>query len=118
MATSAPQNETCSRCSGSGNLPQFRHVVGGICFRCWGCGVDPRTATQLRAWLERARVEFKARTAKLASCSWSHVTKERTDLEREIEMITKMGKQNRARLDRLERQVSAGMSWAKDQVRG
>jgi uncharacterized protein YaaN involved in tellurite resistance len=46
------------------------------------------------------------------------VTKERTDLEREIEMITKMGKQNRARLDRLERQVSAGRSWAKDQVRG
>lgn len=114
MATKVPQDETCSRCSGTGNLPQFRHVVGGICFRCWGCGVDPRTATQLRAWLERARVEFKARTGKLATCPVEG--RDRSFLVREIEMITKMGKENRARLDRLERQVSAGRSWAKDQV--
>jgi hypothetical protein len=28
----------CPRCCGSGDLPQFRHVQGGICFLCWGSG--------------------------------------------------------------------------------
>lgn len=36
--------EVCDRCGGSGYLPQYRHVEGGICFKCWGEGVisDPR----------------------------------------------------------------------------
>lgn len=29
----------CSRCNGSGYLPQYEHVENGICFRCWGEGV-------------------------------------------------------------------------------
>ena len=35
--------EICDRCGGSGYLPQYRHVEGGICFKCWGEGVivDP-----------------------------------------------------------------------------
>ena len=113
MDTSSPSNETCGRCDGTGNLPCFKHVLGGICFRCWGCGVDPRTAVQLRAWLERARSEFKARTAKLATLPDG---RDRSHLVREVEMITKMGKENRVRLNRLEAQVSMGRSWAKGQV--
>lgn len=36
--------EICDRCGGGGYLPQYRHVEGGICFKCWGEGViaDPR----------------------------------------------------------------------------
>ncbi len=29
----------CSRCNGSGYLPQYQHVADGICFQCWGEGV-------------------------------------------------------------------------------
>lgn len=29
----------CSRCNGSGYLPQYQHVEDGICFQCWGEGV-------------------------------------------------------------------------------
>lgn len=28
----------CSRCSGSGKLAGFSHVVGGVCFKCGGSG--------------------------------------------------------------------------------
>ncbi len=36
--------EICDRCGGRGFIPQYRHVMGGICFLCWGEGVitDPR----------------------------------------------------------------------------
>ena len=27
---------TCYRCGGSGWIPQFKHVLDGICFKCWG----------------------------------------------------------------------------------
>ncbi len=30
----------CPRCKGSGYIPIYRHVQGGICFRCWGEGID------------------------------------------------------------------------------
>ena len=30
----------CDRCQGSGYLPQFNHVMDGVCFKCWGEGVD------------------------------------------------------------------------------
>lgn len=26
----------CDRCGGTGHLPQFNHVEGGICFKCRG----------------------------------------------------------------------------------
>ena len=107
------EDTTCGRCGGKGELPCFRHVLGGICFRCWGCGVDPKTADQLRAWLTRARAEFKTRSAKLAECPEG---REHDRLVREVEMITKMGKENRARLEKLLATVSAGRAWAKDQV--
>lgn len=30
----------CSRCSGAGEFPEYRHVQGGICFRCHGSRFD------------------------------------------------------------------------------
>lgn len=33
----------CSRCNGSGYLPQYEHVENGICFKCWGEGVAPES---------------------------------------------------------------------------
>jgi hypothetical protein len=34
----------CSRCGGEGEIPQFRHVEGGICFKCRGSGKEARVA--------------------------------------------------------------------------
>lgn len=34
----------CSRCGGEGEIPQFRHVEGGICFKCRGTGEEARIA--------------------------------------------------------------------------
>ena len=39
----------CSRCGGSGRLDGYRHVQGGICFRCDGNGVDPAHAETVKA---------------------------------------------------------------------
>lgn len=30
----------CSRCEGYGFIPKYSHVQGGICFSCWGEGID------------------------------------------------------------------------------
>ncbi len=51
---------TCSRCSGKGLIPHFSHVLGGVCFRCWGSGRDPQEVYELEAWLVRARAEYRA----------------------------------------------------------
>ena len=31
--------QICNRCGGSGYLPQYSHVEGGVCFKCYGEGV-------------------------------------------------------------------------------
>lgn len=28
--------KVCTRCHGSGRLPQFKHIENGICFKCRG----------------------------------------------------------------------------------
>lgn len=28
--------KSCTRCNGTGRLPQFNHIEGGICFKCRG----------------------------------------------------------------------------------
>lgn len=30
----------CGRCGGSGYLPQYAHIEHGICFQCWGEGIE------------------------------------------------------------------------------
>jgi hypothetical protein len=30
----------CGKCGGSGYIPIYRHIQDGICFKCWGSGVD------------------------------------------------------------------------------
>lgn len=32
------RSATCPKCGGRGYLPEYRHVSGGICFRCYGTG--------------------------------------------------------------------------------
>ena len=34
----AAERPTCSRCSGTGRIPNFSHIKGGECFRCRGTG--------------------------------------------------------------------------------
>jgi hypothetical protein len=36
----AKGGEACCRCGGDGHIPHYSHVEGGLCFRCWGCGVE------------------------------------------------------------------------------
>ena len=36
----ATRKEPCQRCNGKGILPHFSHIMGGICFRCWGIGEE------------------------------------------------------------------------------
>lgn len=48
----------CPRCGGSGYIPRFKHVEGGICFRCKGEGiVEGKASPETRAkhLSERAR---------------------------------------------------------------
>lgn len=103
------QDQTCSRCGGKGELPCFRHVMGGVCFRCWGQGVDPRTISELRAWLERARKEYKARKARLAEVTPPEAAK----IRRELAIIERLGKERRARADRLEAEHRAAEKLAR-----
>lgn len=30
----------CIRCHGKGILPHYSHVAFGVCFRCWGAGIE------------------------------------------------------------------------------
>lgn len=30
----------CSRCGGMGWIPQYKHVMNGICFKCWGTNYE------------------------------------------------------------------------------
>lgn len=90
----------CSRCGGTGVLPQFNHICNGVCFRCWGKGEDPRTVEQLRRWLEKARKEYRNRLAILKR-SPNLSPQDRARLERELRLIASLGKKNRAWLLRL-----------------
>lgn len=37
-ATTKTLTIECLKCCGSGKLPNFRHIEGGVCFRCGGTG--------------------------------------------------------------------------------
>lgn len=32
--------DVCHRCHGKGELECYYHVIGGVCFNCWGQGVE------------------------------------------------------------------------------
>ena len=106
----------CSRCNGSGNLPHFVHVMNGVCFRCWGSGSEPESAEELRAWLEKARNEYRARlnALKAAPANKANV------LRRELSLLEKMGKAAKARLVRISsalgRRPSAGIKGRSEKV--
>jgi hypothetical protein len=60
--------DKCGRCGGKGAIVAFSHIVNGVCFACWGCGLDLRSErraieavlTGLRQdWLAVARREGK-----------------------------------------------------------
>jgi hypothetical protein len=89
----------CERCKGQGTIPHFSHVCRGICFRCWGTGEDVTGEIRgLNAWLARARQEFKARTVALRAAKDDAARKL---LKKELDLITKLGKTNRKKFDRL-----------------
>jgi len=89
----------CGRCQGKGIIKAFLHVRGGICFRCWGCGVDSTNEINgLNAWLTKARAEFRRRQAALKAAKDPAV---RAKLQAELAQIEKLGKKNRKKYDRL-----------------
>lgn len=38
IEAAAKLTKTCSKCGGSGHLPQYNHICNGICFPCEGSG--------------------------------------------------------------------------------
>lgn len=68
---------TCPRCSGSGILPAYSHVQGGICFKCRGASEVPvevtvtpssmRVGTQLFQAPEVIRMGRRGRIARAAA---------------------------------------------------
>lgn len=64
-ATHAQDEDRCRRCQGKGEIKAYQHVKAGVCFRCWGCGLDlPTIEKRLEMALEEVRREYrKARRA-------------------------------------------------------
>lgn len=60
-ASDASKTIDCSRCGGTGRLPQFSNVIGGTCFKCHGSG---RSASSKR---DTTIVRFVASARELAS---------------------------------------------------
>lgn len=63
----------CGKCGGTGNLPSYRHVAGGVCFRCGGNGrAAPQerplyTAEKLAKLNATAAKKLATKTAKAAT---------------------------------------------------
>lgn len=34
------ESQKCFKCSGSGYLPQYDYYLNGVCFNCWGAGIE------------------------------------------------------------------------------
>ena len=89
---------TCLRCGGTGEIPRFRHVLEGVCFRCWGSGFDPQFDVEgLTKWLGRARKEYRNLVTRIRTAP----PEEAAELKRQLQMLTREGKDARARLDQL-----------------
>ena len=46
----------CTRCNGSGCLPEYRRIQGGVCFKCEGSGLSNRTKKVKTEKIETATV--------------------------------------------------------------
>lgn len=110
-----PEDTTCTRCQGDGIIKGFQHVLGGVCFRCWGTGIDPITVVRLQDWLARARREYRSRRSVLWSLSDGD--QRRQKLVEALESFEKTGKQVRTRLDRLEGSYEENQMLVKGTVR-
>lgn len=53
--------QTCRRCSGNGEIRMYAHRLAGVCFRCWGSGIELTPAERARR--KRARALPEARKA-------------------------------------------------------
>ena len=51
------QAQCCRRCGGEGRIEAFSHIMGGICFRCWGRGVELSKEDYLAAKREMDRLD-------------------------------------------------------------
>lgn len=51
-------NCTCGRCGGTGIIPYYGHVDGGVCFECGGSGVS--TATEIKIYTNEYGAKLKA----------------------------------------------------------
>lgn len=49
---------TCGRCGGTGIIPYYGHVDGGVCFECGGSGVS--TATEIKIYTDEYGAKLKA----------------------------------------------------------
>jgi len=38
----------CWKCGGAGRIAEYVKVMGGVCFRCWGTGQDPKKPALLQ----------------------------------------------------------------------
>jgi len=62
--SSKTEREPCKRCHGKGEIKMYQHVIGGVCFRCDGRGVE-MTKAEIAA--RKARKEAEARRVILES---------------------------------------------------
>lgn len=51
----------CWKCGGTGRIPQFNHVEGGICFECGGCGKEFKTIKEYTPEWEARLAERRAK---------------------------------------------------------
>lgn len=49
--------EPCDRCGGPGHINAFRHVLGGVCFKCGGAGANHTVLVSSVRQRERSRVK-------------------------------------------------------------
>lgn len=98
---STPEPTTCCRCHGDGIIRHFMHVMGGVCFRCWGTGRDPEDIKDLEAWLRRARTEYRRLRAQ---------GKENSAF---CKALVKQGKENAAKVEGLRAAMAANCEMMK-----
>jgi len=55
---SAEERVACKRCSGTGEMKMYNHIMAGVCFRCDGRGVE---LTKAEIAAKRARQEAEGR---------------------------------------------------------